>query len=86
MSMIILCSFHFKLFIFFLIFRTEKLGEQLQAFEAEAAVLRTWLLTAKMKLTDIKHLSDQDQQSIATIRSKNDKLLVSLDIFETKQK
>ena len=56
--------------------RTEKLGEQLQAFEAEAAVLKTWLLTAKMKLADIKHLSEKDQQSIATIRSKNDKLLV----------
>jgi hypothetical protein len=30
-----------------------------------------------MKLTDIKHLSDKDQQSIAIVRSKNDKLLVS---------
>ncbi|KAK3090167.1 hypothetical protein FSP39_009684 [Pinctada imbricata] len=55
--------------------RSETLGDQLQSFETEATVLMTWLSTAKAKLSGIKHLSDQDQQSIATIRNKVDKLL-----------
>ena len=57
--------------------RTETIGEQLQIFEAEAMVLRTWMTTAMMKLDDLKHLSEDDLQNIGNIRTKGEHILVS---------
>ena len=57
--------------------RTETIGEQLQTFEAEAMVLKTWMSTAKMKLDDLKHLSKEDMQNIGNIRTKVEHILVS---------
>ncbi|KAL3874929.1 hypothetical protein ACJMK2_037881 [Sinanodonta woodiana] len=55
--------------------RTQSLGDQLQTFEADATVLRSWLTTERTKLTGIKQLSEVDLKSIATVRNKTDKLL-----------
>ncbi|KAL8590281.1 hypothetical protein ACOMHN_006397 [Nucella lapillus] len=55
--------------------KTETIGEQLQIFEAEAMVLKTWMATAKMKLDDLKHLSEEDLQNIGNIRTKVEHLL-----------
>ena len=57
--------------------RSQSLGDQLQVFEAEAAVLKSWLAAARSKLTSIKQLSSTDLRSIATVRNKIDKILVS---------
>ena len=57
--------------------RTETIGEQLQIFEAEAMVLKTWMSTARMKLDDLKHLSEDDLQNIGSIRTKVEHILVS---------
>ena len=62
-------------------FRSQSLGDQLQVFEAEAAVLKSWLTAARSKLTSIKQLSSTDLRSIATVRNKIDKILVSLHDF-----
>ena len=57
--------------------RSQSLGDQLQIFEAEATVLKSWLSAARSKLTSIKQLSSTDLRSIATVRNKIDKILVS---------
>ena len=60
--------------------RSQSLGDQLQVFEAEAAVLKSWLAAARSKLTSIKQLSSTDLRSIATVRNKIDKILVSSNL------
>ena len=57
--------------------RTETIGEQLQIFEAEAMVLKTWMTTAKLKLEDLQHLSEEDKDNIGNIRAKVEHILVS---------
>jgi hypothetical protein len=56
--------------------RSQSLGEQLHVFEAEAAILKSWLTAARSKLNSIKQLSSSDLKSIATVRGKIDKILV----------
>lgn len=55
--------------------RSQSLGDQLQVFEAEAAILKSWLTAARSKLNSIKQLSSTDLKSIATVRGKIDKIL-----------
>ncbi|KAH3846261.1 hypothetical protein DPMN_088560 [Dreissena polymorpha] len=55
--------------------RSQSLGDQLQVFEAEAAILKSWLTAARSKLNSIKQLSSSDMKSIATVRGKIDKIL-----------
>ena len=52
-------------------------------FEAEASILRSWLSAARSKLTGIKQLSSTDMKSIAVVRSKIDKILVSIHQFHS---
>ncbi|XP_076463748.1 nesprin-1-like isoform X5 [Babylonia areolata] len=55
--------------------KTETIGEQLQIFEAEAMVLKTWMSTARMKLDDLQHLSEDDAHNIGNIRTKVEHIL-----------
>ncbi|KAI8785249.1 nesprin-1, partial [Biomphalaria glabrata] len=55
--------------------RTEILGDQLSAFETEAALLSSWLTTAKMKLTSFRQLSPNELETIAAVRNKVEKVL-----------
>ena len=40
-------------------------------------VLKTWMSTARMRLEDLKHLSEDDMQNIGNIRTKVEHILVS---------
>ncbi|KAH9507316.1 hypothetical protein Btru_056892 [Bulinus truncatus] len=55
--------------------RTEVLGDQLSIFERDAALLSTWLATAKMKLASFQQLTPNKLETIAAVRNKVEKVL-----------
>ncbi|KAH9507313.1 Nesprin-1 [Bulinus truncatus] len=55
--------------------RTEVLGDQLSIFERDAALLSTWLATAKMKLASFQQLTPNELEAIAAVRNKVEKVL-----------
>ncbi|BFZ12496.1 hypothetical protein BsWGS_15534 [Bradybaena similaris] len=55
--------------------RTQSLGDLLSVFEAQLAILSSWLITAKMKLDGFKNVSAASLQNISVVRSKVEKIL-----------